>query len=391
MTKIKLLVGSYWLAVVALFLYSFTQVDLSLTLARASIFQSVEKWFQYIGYFNRPLSTVLFLIILALLFAFYIKFLLLAGKNKLSKKVFWIVVLVTSGILVFSYNAFSYDLFNYIFDAKIITHYHQNPYLHKALDFPGDPMLSFMHWTHRVYPYGPSWLAITVPLSFIGMQFFLPTLMLFKLMIVGSFIGSVYFIGKILDKISPKNSVFGMVFFALNPLVLIESTVSAHNDIVMFFLALAALYFLITKRHAISGIFLLLSIGIKFATGFLLPVFAYIWYFQKKGKTINWDKVFLGAVALMTLAVFAASYRTTFQPWYILYILPFVALVPKKFIVIPSVILSFGVLLEYVPYLYLGNYDAPVPAMLFWITFGTILISIATAGVWYAKLRIAKR
>ena len=123
----------------------------------------MQKFFQQIGYFNRPLSAVLYSVIVISMFTFYILFLKLARVNLINKKQLWILILITTAILTFSYNAFSYDLFNYIFDAKIVTFYQQNPYIHKALDYLGDPMLSFMHWTHRYYPYGPIWLALTIP------------------------------------------------------------------------------------------------------------------------------------------------------------------------------------------------------------------------------------
>src|SRR5579872_2939572 len=107
------LFAMYIAIIIALFLYSYTQVDLSLTFSRASFFQTVEKWFQHIGYFQRPLSTEIFLIILLFLFFFYGFFLLMTFKNKLSYKQFWKITIITSAILFFSYNAFSYDIFNY--------------------------------------------------------------------------------------------------------------------------------------------------------------------------------------------------------------------------------------------------------------------------------------
>src|SRR5581483_6050937 len=188
--KFKFLSAVYFLSLLYLFLYSFTQVDLDLTLSRLSLWQVFQKFFQHIGYFQRPLSTGLYLSILVLLFIFYGIFLKLA--HTLKTKQMWVLIFGAAVILVFSYNAFSYDLFNYIFDAKIITHYHQNPYLHKALDYPGEYMLNFMRWTHRTYPYAPFWLVLTVPLSFIGMQFFLPTFFLFKLLMGASYLGSTY-------------------------------------------------------------------------------------------------------------------------------------------------------------------------------------------------------
>lgn len=385
MSKIKLFFALYLLVIVALFLYSYTQVDLSLTLSRSSLFQTVEKAFQYIGYFQRPLSTYLYISLVVLLSLFYLCLLRLVNLKKITKRQLWIFIIVTTGVLIFAYNAFSYDLFNYIFDAKIITHYHQNPFVHKALDFPGDPMLSFMHWTHRTYPYGPTWLLMTVPLSFIGLGFFLLTFFLFKILMGLCFLGILYYIGKILKKTSPKDELLGIAFFALNPLVIIESLISAHNDSAMMFFVIMAFYFLIQKRYIISLGALFLSIGVKFATGILFPIFILPFVNKKLKKPLSWDTIFFISFLLMGAAVIAASKRTTFQVWYLLYLLPFAAVLPqKKYIVMPSIILSIGNLFVYVPYLFLGNYNPPVPDQLFTITacsVGLALLSVCAYGL----------
>src|SRR5258705_3372112 len=197
MRSTKILFIVYVITLVALFLYSFAQIDLSLTFSRIDFLRQLVSSFQYIGYFNRPLSTFIYIFLLVLLFNLYLGFLVMAYTKQISKKLVWKLLIVTTVVLAFSYNAFSYDLFNYIFDAEIITHYQQNPYIHKALDFPGDPMLSFMRWTHRVYPYGPVWLGLTVPLSYAGLGFFLPTFFLFKALAAAAFLGTLKFVGKI--------------------------------------------------------------------------------------------------------------------------------------------------------------------------------------------------
>ena len=72
-----------WIAVSFLLLaYSFTQVDLSLTLSQLSIWQTIQKSFQQIGYFNRPLSTAIFLIIITLMFALYLYTLILENRRR---------------------------------------------------------------------------------------------------------------------------------------------------------------------------------------------------------------------------------------------------------------------------------------------------------------------
>lgn len=373
----------YSLLISGLFVYSFTQVDLDLTLSRWSVWQIAEKFFQSLGYFERPLSTYIYVAILLLMFIFYGLFLVLANKKILTKKNIWILIFFTAIVLAFSYNAFSYDLFNYIFDAKIITHYHQNPYLHKALDYTGDPMLSFMHWTHRTYPYGPVWILLTVPLSFLGFGFFLPTFFLFKFLMTGSYLGTVYFLSRIIKKINPANEIFGIVLFAFNPLVIIESLVSGHNDIVMMFLAVLSLYLLIKKKYLFSFLFILASIGIKFATAFLLPVYLLIFLTQLKDRKID-KKIYLILICIMILPVVIASVRTNFQPWYLLYILPFAPIFAGEyFILIPVFIMSIVSLLEYAPFLYLGNWNPPVPSILTLLTDIGIGMSILFSFVWF--------
>lgn len=280
-------------------------------------------------------------------------------------------------LLVPSYNAFSYDLFNYIFDAKIITFYNEDPYVHKALDYPQDKMLAFMHWTHRVYPYGPLWLALTVPFSFLGAYLFLPTFFLFKIGITASYLGTVYFVSKIAEKIAPEKKTFLTLLFALNPLVIIESIVSAHNDITMMFFAVWGLFLLLQKKYIVAFLLLAISIGIKFATIFLLPVFIYITYQQIKGKKIDWQKLFVGASVIMLIPVIFSSQRTELQPWYLLWIVPFVAL-SGEILAVPLVIISFGLLLHYIPFLYSGNWDPPIPAIKLWITIISIAFSLVT-------------
>src|SRR5690348_1001399 len=107
----KFIPYSFIIAVLALFLYSFTQVDLSLTLSRASFFQTIEKNFQQIGYFNRPLSTTFYLIVIGVLSLYFIYFLHLALKKKIKINTVWKIIGITGVILTFSYVAFSYDLF----------------------------------------------------------------------------------------------------------------------------------------------------------------------------------------------------------------------------------------------------------------------------------------
>lgn len=373
MTK-KLFLPLWIAGGILLFLYSYTQVDLSLTLSQASIFQTIQKGFQYIGWFNRPLSSLLYIALIAILFVLYLWTLKSVSQEKISRKTLRLTIFVVAGILTFSYNAFSYDIFNYIFDAKIITHYHENPYIHKALDYPGDPMLSFMRWTHRVYPYGPLWLAVTVPLSFVGGNIFIITFFLFKLLAAAFFAMSVWAIEKIAKTLNLKNPLLPVAAFALNPLVLTESLVSAHNDIVMMGAALVGVYYVLNLKRVRGGLVILFSVLVKFAT-FLL-VGSYIVYAITKKK----ESFIVASIVLMVGAVALATLRTTFQPWYLLYVIPFTSImVHKKLFAVPLFMTSILGALYYVPFLYTGSWEPTVLNPLFFGSAVLIAISFVIA------------
>lgn len=384
MTK-KLFLPVWVAASFLLFLYSFTQVDLSLTLSSASVIQSIEKGFQYVGWFNRPLSTYLYITVFAILFFLYFWTLRLVEKNKIPANRLWLVILAVTGVLMLSYNAFSRDIFNYIFDARIVSFYQENPYVRRALDFPQDPMLTFMHWTHRTYPYGPVWLILTVPLTFIGNQFFFLIFYLFKLLMAVFFVLTVWSIKKVAEVIKLKNVMLPVAAFAFNPFVLTESLVSAHNDIVMMGLAMLGTYYFLRREHLKGSLMYFLSIGVKFATALLV-----IGYFVLHG--LGKTKYFIGsAIILMIGAVILATIRTNFQPWYLLYVAPFaVLMINKNYVRLPLFIFSIANIIYYIPYLHEGNWDPPIPALLNNIMIAAIILSVISVVLLFPSWRKEK-
>ncbi len=364
----KLPVFSYLVIIVVLFFYSFTQVDLGLAFSKSDALQKLLFCFQQIGYFNRPFSTILFVAIISLMFIYYLYFLKKTLEKKFNIKDVWKIIILTTVILAFSYNAFSYDLFNYIFYGKIVTFYHQNPYLLKALDFPGDPMLGFMHWTHNTYPYGPLWLGLTIPLSFIGSNIFTLTFFLFKFFIAGCYLSCVYLIHLINRKILPEHQNFNLALFALNPLVIIESLVSSHNDIVMILFALFGLYLFFNGKKLFSLFAIGASALIKSPTApLLIPVALSLLPIKQKLS----DQKFVWVIILFSTAgLFYVLTKLEIQPWYFLWVLPFICLLkPNKYVIGLSVGLSLGLLMRYIPFLYSGNWNGLAPQIKGVVTF----------------------
>src|SRR3989344_1275774 len=319
----------YFFALFFLSIYSYSQIDLNLTLLQTPWFLNFKDTMVSLGYFNRQLSTLIFTLLLILLFAGYWKLkdsFPPKGKN-------W--KLMIGGLVVLSlisYPFLSHDFFNYMFDARIVTSYHLNPYFFKALDFPSDTWIRFMQWTHRTYPYGPVWLAITVVPSALGFGKFILTMLNLKLLFIGAYPLSCY----VIYKLKPNN----VALFALNPLVIIESLYSPHLDLVMLALALLALL-----KFKWLNIFL--SVGTKFSTLTLLPVL----FFQKKKWFID------GLITASYVGVLIQILNRELLPHYFLVPFGFTALSDKKGWIYLMVVLSVLLLLvRYLPFLYTGQW-----------------------------------
>lgn len=358
-----------------IFLYSFTQIDLNMTLSRVGILQTVQKTFQTVGYYQRPISMWIYLGILIVLFYVYEKILFLIKNGQLGERRFWQLVGLTSVILLFSYPAFSYDMFNYMFTAKTVAVYQKNPYEVIPLQFADiDVWTNFMRWTHLPSAYTPLWIALTVPAYLLGFGFLLTTMWSMKFLVLLFHLATVVGIGKILEKVEPKYKVLGMAIFAFNPLIIIEDLVSSHNDVVMMAFAVWSIYFAIKGSDLKSWLLLSLSVAAKLMTAALIPV----WFFMGKKDVRNWMLIFmmggfLGAVATREVL-----------PWYWVWIVPFIALLPSNTTITSiSTAVSLGLLLRYAPFLYYGSWDSPA---LILKNIGTFLpIVVALLGIYVRK------
>jgi len=153
-----------------------------------------------------------------------------------------------------------------------------------------------------------------------------------------------------------------VIIFSFNPLIILETLVSGHNDIVMVFLVLLSFYLLSKKRLFLGTLFFVLSIFIKYATILLIPIFLYVLYKKIKNKDFNWRKIYLLSSVLMLIAFLLSPVREEIYPWYAIWFLSFSFLIPeKKMLLYVSISFSFGLLLRYVPYMFLGSYVGITP------------------------------
>lgn len=315
---------------ILLTIYSFALIDPNITFVQHPAWVWFRDGMVYFGYYLREQSFWVYAgLVILLFFCSYF-----AVKNY--KKINPVKYASIIGLLsVCSYPFLSHDFFNYMFDAKIFTYYHQNPYLQKALDFPADKWTRFMHWTHRTYPYGPVFLILSFIPAFLGMGKFTLSFILFKSLFIASYIVSVWLLSKLDRKWA--------IIFATSPLIIMEGLVSSHNDMIGLALAIAGIYFLFKKKNIWGRILLLSSFGIKYIN---LP---------SLGVTINKKYFILSSFIFQLLLLGYMSFRMEIQPWYFLALfayLPFYSGFIEKL-----QLFFFGLLMSYYPYIRLGGWD----------------------------------
>jgi len=330
-------------------------------------------------------TTVVYILLIVCLYLTYFYVLRLSLQNKISKQQVFILICVTIFILFLSYPAaLSYDVFNYILTSKVLFLYRENPYIVFPTEFINEPYLQFTRAANKIALYGPGWILLTGIPYILSFGTFIGFLLSVKALIVGFYIFTLALIWKI------TRNIYSIVFFGLNPLVVFETLISSHNDIVMMFFALSSFY-LIQKRKFIPALILFLfSVSIKYVTILLLPIFIFVILMQLKRKKINWDRIYIFSAVCMIIGFLFSPIREEFYAWYAVWFLTFITLTPgRKKIIFLSQALCFGLMMRYVPYMISGTYIGLTPffkeVVTFLPVFGALLYILVQKYIWPKK------
>jgi hypothetical protein len=382
--------GKIWAGVYVVTFLLYAIFSFSLTPPNLVYFGG-NGWFKFqefmweFGLNNRQTLTLIFSLLVGAMFVAYLKLNRLIKQEKVSKALLIKILTISGLVLIFSNPALSYDLFNYIFNAKMLVIYGADPHNQVALDFPNDPYLRFMHNTHTPAPYGYGWTWLSTIPYWLGFGRLKLEMVAMKLFIGIFFVALLLFQKKIIE-LKEKEWLYQVSLFALNPLVLVETFGNGHNDVVMMALALGSVYFVLkaikerTKLFWLIAIILLaISISIKLATVVLVGSMG-VYIFGKIKKTFSLGAI--NSVALMTPLVTIRSQR--YLPWYLIWSLSFLPLIKEERAKNFLIVASMAAMESYIPYLLIGDYTQGI---LWWRTF----ISFSVPMIYLLFLLVKKR
>ena len=328
---------------------SYTFVDRNLILINQPFFVSWQNWMWQIG-LNTPIQFQLFLVFTTSLTLSY--FALLRSSTGTRA-----ILGISTLILLLGHNSYSRDIYNYIFNAKMVAVYHENPHVSVALDFASDTWTRFMHNIHTPAPYGYGWTVLSLLPFSIGVGKFITTYFAFKLFMVIGWGITLWCIWQLLKEssIGKSQRMNHWMLFAFHPLVLTETLLIGHNDVWMMWPALTSWLFLHRSRSVksvlLATLLMAFSISIKFATVLLIPlliieVLPYkntFFSFVRK----NWAE--LSALLLMVPLLTLRSQQ--FHPWYLIWSLCFLPLIQWRWLKWGLLGLSITSLFRYAPWI----------------------------------------
>lgn len=335
-----------------------------------------QQWMWQTFYQSRTFISQVYLLLGVALFVLFFN---LIRQNQFQNfKNFILSLLICCLPLFCSFNALSFDVFNYLFNAKMVVVYHADPHQQTALDFANDDWTRFMHNTNTPAPYGVGWTAISLlPYFLAGGKFTLAWLNLrtFNVLLLAL---TLILMAKYQKKINDENNWQSLALFFFNPLVLIELITNIHNDLWMMLPALWSIFLITVNSHNYlnekksinnlqninqilgSAALLLFSSTIKYATLALIPLWLAIFSLRFKNKISlwlqKWQTYIFDAAAILMFLPLLTPRSQFFHPWYLLWSLIFLPFVQNKVVRTSLLILSICSFMRYLPSLQEGGF-----------------------------------
>jgi hypothetical protein len=374
--------------------FSFSLTDPNLVLTSWNPYWQFQQWMWQTFFKNAPLLTYTYAALVTGLFLVYFAAFRKAVVNEKNNAAqpaqprllsFIALILLTICPLFVSYNMLSHDVFNYIFNAKMVIQYHANPHVQVALDFPQDDWTRFMHNTHTPAPYGMGWTAFSLIPYLAGMGKFTLTWLIFRGWSVLGIILTICSIFYLHQKLNRKLVTSDLLLLFLNPLFIIETISTMHNDLWMMVPAVLAIGLVVRpgKQKSLvflfSALLLIASTSIKLATVVLLPVwFFFVLYHFAVFARIHQSMLHLRAKKLANLLMFTVNTikeywaeasvgllfvplltdrAQQFHPWYLSWLLVWIPFLKVKWMKWGIILLSISSLFRYLPWLWTGGFS----------------------------------
>lgn len=217
---------------------------------------------------------------------------------------------VFSLVLIWLYPITALDVLLYVVRARLWVLYGASPMIALPENYPTDPTIVFAgEYAKQVSPYGPLWeILARVPVQ-LGAQDMVTGTIAMKLLVFIGYLACAWLIGWAAHPESPhqgSGSLLSLVFFAWNPLILMQGLGNGHNDMLMLTLIVLGVVMWQRGNWWATALALALATAVKSAALLMIPLYGAALLYQVKTWRGRIPKV-LGAAAI-TIGTVVALY-----------------------------------------------------------------------------------
>jgi len=259
---------------------------------------------------TRPWAAYIYALGLIALFAFFWAALRIAQRVRVPLRLIAAFGLLFGLTLVWLYPVTATDLFQYVLRARVRVVHGANPMTVTPDQFPDDPLLPFAgEWADNLPPYGPAWELLAEGIAWLGPHDAVSGALAYKVVALLAYLACLGLLWW-----GTNGDTHALLFFAWNPLVLLEGLGNGHNDLLMLvWMALALLLWERRRMWAPAVVALTLAVLTKASAALLAPLLMVAILRGQRG----WQRrmrILVGAGALALVLVLFA-YLPFWPPW----------------------------------------------------------------------------
>lgn len=212
--------------------------------------------------------------------------------------------------LIWLYPVTATDLFQYVVRARVRVVYGENPMTVPPSHFPDDPLLPFVgEWADILSPYGPVWELLAEGVAWLGPRGAVSGALAYKGLALLFYLACMGLLAW-----GGRGKAHTLLFFAWNPLILMQGLGNGHNDLFMLFWVLLSLLLWERKRWwLLSVAALTLAVLTKLSAALLAPLLMIVIVRHQSG----WRRrvgVLAGA-GMVALGLVLLAYIPFWPPW----------------------------------------------------------------------------
>lgn len=201
------------------------------------------------------------------------------------------------------------DIYHNVFDARILWHYHANPTEIPPTAYPNDRFFpSVTAWNNFASVYGPVWYVVSGAAYRFGGDDLRANIYGHKALTAAFLLGTAALAYLTAERLRAGSGLAAVIAIAWNPLLLFETAGNGHNDVVMIFFAMAAMYALARGGWLWVFPLLALSVAAKYVSVLLGPPIL-VWMLRRPEIPRRTIAASLAAGAAVGLAVYLPFFQ----------------------------------------------------------------------------------